>query len=62
MKFNFEKIKRSKFLSFTILSGSAFFLLNKIPFFNTSNNSQKTIKLKSNPLAVPRENSGDRNV
>ena len=64
MNFNFEKIKRSKFLNYTLISGAAFFLFKKIPFViaNKEHSSNSKIIIKSNPLSVRRENSGDKNV
>ncbi len=64
MNFNFEKIKRSKFLNYTLLTGSAIFLFKKIPFVKSYNNdsNDKKITIKSNPLSVRRENSGEKNV
>lgn len=64
MKLNFEKIKRSKFLIYTLLTGSAVFLFKKIPFIKFDNNysTDKKIIIKSNPLSVRRENSGEKNV
>lgn len=63
MNFNFEKIKRSKFLNYTLLTGTAIFLFKKIPFLKSvSNISADRIIIKSNPLSVPRENSGEKNV
>jgi hypothetical protein len=64
MNFNFEKIKRSKFLNYTLLTGSAIFLFKKIPFVKSdeNNSTDKKIIIKSNPLSVRRENSGEKNV
>lgn len=64
MNINFEKIKRSKFLNYTLLTASAMVLLKKIPFINYNRNDSfdKKIVIKSNPLSVHREKSGDKNV
>lgn len=64
MNFNLERIKRNKFLKYTLLTGSAIFLFKKIPFVKSDKNdlTEKKIIIKSNPLSVRREKSGDKNV
>ncbi len=64
MNFDIEKIKRNKFLQYTLLTGSAIFLLKKIPFLKSDKNdlTDKKIIIKSNPLSVRREKSGEKNV
>jgi hypothetical protein len=58
-----NKISRLKFLSYSLLTGAAVFVMSKIPFIKTSSTMQDNkVVLKINPLSVPREKSGEQNV
>mgnify|MGYP000176876363 FL=1 len=63
MSSNSVKIKRKKFLNYSFLTGAAAIILNNIPFISLfQKDSNKKIVVKSNPLSVSREKSGDKNV
>lgn len=63
MNSNSVKIKRKKFLNYSFLTGAAAIILNNIPFISLfQKDSKKQIVVKSNPLSVSREKSGDKNV
>ncbi|MCX7612120.1 MAG: hypothetical protein N2043_11095 [Ignavibacterium sp.] len=58
-----SKISRLKFLSYSLITGFSLFIINKIPFVrNISSSQENKITIKFNPLSIPREKSGVKNV